>query len=147
MTTYDQLDLTPDQTVKVEKVIADARAEMRAEQEKALKNPASVDREAQQTKMRERNEAVTTKIGAILTAAQKQKLELIQSGQAGPQPPRGQVYVLRAGKPVRVGVIIGPSNGTLTAVEGKFLPEDQVIISGGPKPKEIKASGANALRM
>ena len=46
-----------------------------------------------------------------------------------------------------VGVVIGPSNGTQTAVEGKFLPNDQVIISGGPKPKPIKASGANALRM
>jgi len=147
MTLYDQLDLTADQTVKIEKILADVRKEMREDQIKALQNPAAVDREAQQNKMRERNEAVQTKVDAILTAAQKAKRQQIQSGQLGPQPQRGQVYVLRAGKPVRVGVIVGPTNGTLTAVQGKFAEGDQVIISGGPKPKPVKARGMNALRM
>jgi len=46
---------------------------------------------------------------------------------------QGSVYVLRAGKPVKVPVQVGASDGTSTEVSGALKAGDPVILGGGPK--------------
>ena len=66
----------------------------------------------------------------------------IESGEAGAGLPRGQVYILKNDKPVRVGVGIGVSDGQNTEVVSPRLKVgDQVIISGGPRAKVQAAAG------
>ena len=49
---------------------------------------------------------------------------------------RGQVYVLRDGKPYRIGIGIGVSDGSVTqAFSTAFKQGDVVITGGGPQPK------------
>jgi hypothetical protein len=94
----------------------------------------------------DRQKALSDKVDAILTPAQKAKMQQIRSGALGPQMPRGQVYVLRDGKPVRVGVGVGVSDGQQTQViSTKFVRGDVAIISGGPQPRAAAPSGAAAL--
>jgi ABC-type sugar transport system substrate-binding protein len=45
----------------------------------------------------------------------------------------GAVYVLRAGKPVKVSVRVGASDGTSTEIVGAVKPGDAVVLGGGPK--------------
>jgi HlyD family secretion protein len=45
----------------------------------------------------------------------------------------GSVYVLRAGKPVKIAVRVGASDGTSTEIVGAVKAGDQVILGGGPK--------------
>jgi HlyD family secretion protein len=45
----------------------------------------------------------------------------------------GSVYVLRAGKPVKVSVRVGASDGTSTEIVGAVKAGDPVILGGGPK--------------
>ena len=45
----------------------------------------------------------------------------------------GSVYVLRAGKPVKVPVRVGASDGTSTEIAGAVKAGDPVILGGGPK--------------
>jgi len=45
----------------------------------------------------------------------------------------GAVYVLRAGKPVKVPVRVGASDGTSTEIVGAVKAGDAVVLGGGPK--------------
>jgi hypothetical protein len=110
-----------------------------AANEKLAKERSRGDNIDMQTVRREaqaRQEAVRKQVEAILTPAQKAEMARIESGEAGSGLPRGQVYVLKNDKPVRVGVGIGVSDGQNTEVVSPRLKVgDQVIISGGPRPK------------
>lgn len=60
-----------------------------------------------------------------------------QGPQRAPPAPahgrQGSVYVLRAGKPEKVAVQVGASDGVSSEVAGALKAGDQVIIGGGPK--------------
>jgi HlyD family secretion protein len=146
---YDQLDLNADQTAKVEKIMDDNRKEARdraAKMQKDMARGVQPDQQALRTEAQARQKATAEKVDVILTPAQKAKMQEIRSGALGPQPARGQVFVLRDGKPVRVGVGVGVSDGQLTQVfTTKFVRGDQTIISGGPQPKAAAPTGAAAL--
>jgi HlyD family secretion protein len=45
----------------------------------------------------------------------------------------GAIYVLRGGKPVKIPVRVGASDGTSTEIVGAIKPGDPVILGGGPK--------------
>jgi len=61
----------------------------------------------------------------------------------GPPPPAatptrgkgrlGTVYVLRAGKPVKVSVTVGGTDGTFSEIAGAIKAGDKVVTGGGPK--------------
>jgi hypothetical protein len=104
------------------------------------------DTTALRKEAQDRQKATAEKVDAILTPAQKAKMQQIRSGALGPQMARGQVYVLRQGKPYRIGVGVGVSDGQQTqVVSTKFLRGDLAIIGGGPQPKATGPSGAAAL--
>ncbi|MDP3378418.1 MAG: hypothetical protein Q8S53_08640, partial [Brevundimonas sp.] len=53
---------------------------------------------------------------------------------------RGVVWVMREGKPVRVSVITGATDGSYTEVIGGELKEgDLVITGGGPRAPDARA--------
>ena len=146
---YDQLDLNADQEAKIEKIMDDNRKEQRARTDKMQKDLAR-GVQPNQTELRkeaqDRQKATSDKVDAILTPAQKDKMQQIRSGALGPQLPRGQVFVMRDGKPKRIGVGIGVTDGQQTQViTTKFLRGDQVILSGGPQPKAAAAPSGTAL--
>ena len=136
---YDQIELTPKQLEQIDDIQTQMREEMQERQARAQKEQArgkAVDRQAMQQEMRQSMEAVQTKIDAILTPQQKQQVATIRQGGGGERLPRGQVYVLRDGKPRRIGVGIGARDGQLTEVISPNLkPGDLVVTTGGPKPK------------
>ena len=45
----------------------------------------------------------------------------------------GTVYVLRAGKPVKVAVSVGGTDGTFSEIAGALQANEKVIVGGGPK--------------
>lgn len=141
----DQLDLSKAQTAKVEAIMAAQRAEAQKAQaamQKETQRGASVDRAAFQKSMRDRQAKTRETVEALLTPAQKAKLQQLMSGQVKGALPRGQVFVLRNGKPVRIGVGVGVTDGQNTQVVSSELKQgDLVIISGGPKPKAAAAAG------
>jgi HlyD family secretion protein len=145
--TLDQIDLQPTQIEKIDKIMEEQRKTNQAANEKLAKQRTrgdQIDMQAVRREMQERQAAVRKQVEAILTPAQKAQMAAIESGDAGPRLPRGQVYVLKDGKPVRVGVGIGVSDGQNTEVVSPRLKvNDQVIISGGPRPKvQAAATGA-----
>jgi HlyD family secretion protein len=145
---YDQLDLNPDQQAKIEKIIDESRKAQRERMVKMQKDMArgvQPDTTALRAEAQKRTEEQRAQIDLILTPAQKARAEQIRSAP-GPQPARGQVYVLRNGKPMRIGVGIGVTDGSQTQVfTTRFVRGDEVIISGGPQPKAAAPTGAQAL--
>jgi len=141
----DQLDMTPKQMAQVETIMAAQRKDTQAAQavmQKEMQRSGNVDRAAFQKQMRDRQAKSREAVEALLRGAQKAKLQQIMSGQIKSALPRGQVYVLRDGKPVRIGVGVGVTDGQNTQVVASGLrPGDLVIISGGPKPKATAAAG------
>jgi HlyD family secretion protein len=149
MAVYDQIALQPQQMDQIEKIANDARKEIQDLQAKAQKDQArgvTVDRTAVQSQMRKINEDQRAKIEAILTPAQKTEAEKIRNGEVqGPPLQRGQIYVIRDGKPHRVGVGIGASDGQTTEVVSPNLKVgDLVVTTGGPKLKTGRASSGAA---
>ncbi len=146
---YDQLDLNPNQEAQVEKIMDDNRKETRDRAAKLQKDMARGIQPNQQDLRKEaqdRQKALSDKVDAILTPAQKAQMQQIRSGALGPQMPRGQVYVLRDGKPFRIGVGVGVTDGQQTQViSTKFVRGDVAITSGGPQPKAAAPAGAAAL--
>lgn len=144
MAAYDQIKLTPQQMDQIEKINADMRKTMQDRQAKAQKDQArgvAIDRTAMQAEMRKTTEDVRKKIDALMTPEQKAQIEQIRNGGGAPGP-RGQIYVLRDGKPHRVGVGLGASDGQTTEVISPNLNvNDLVVTSGGPKLK-TKTGGA-----
>jgi Spy/CpxP family protein refolding chaperone len=137
--TLDQIDLQPAQLVKIDKIMEENRKVTQAANERLAKQRTrgdEVDMTTVRREAQERQAAVRKQVEAILTPAQKAQMAAIESGEAGAGLPRGQVYILKDDKPVRVGVGIGVSDGQNTEVVSPRLKVgDQVIISGGPRPK------------
>jgi HlyD family secretion protein len=140
MAAYDQIALQPDQMGQIEKINADLRKTMQERQAKAQKDQArgvAVDRQAMQQAMRQQNDDARKKIDALLTPQQKAQVDRIRNG-GGDGLPRGQVYVIRDGKPHRIGVGIGASDGQVTEVVSPNIKVgDLVVTSGGPKAKKV----------
>ena len=137
-TAEDRYDIPPDELRPVQLEAANERLA------KERTRGDNIDMTAVRRETQERQAAVRKQVEAVLTPAQKAEMARIESGQAGSGLPRGQVYVLKDGKPVRVGVGIGVSDGQNTEVVSPRLKvNDQVIISGGPRPKvQAAATGA-----
>jgi hypothetical protein len=145
MSAYDQIKLEPAQMDQIEKINADMRKAIQDQQAKAQKDQARgvpVDRQAMQQTIRKQNEDARVKIDALLTPQQKAQVEQIRNG-GGDGLPRGQIYVMRDGKPHRIGVGIGASDGQVTEVTSPNIKVgDLAITSGGPKAKKTAAAGA-----
>ena len=149
MAAYDQIALTPKQQLEIDQIQTEMREqtqERMREQQKAQSRGDQVDRQAMLEEMRKRTQETQAKIDATLTPEQKKQVEAIRNGAVtGPQLPRGQVYVLRDGKPIRVGVGVGASDGTVTEVVSPNLKVgDLVVTTGGPKPATRGTTGAAA---
>jgi HlyD family secretion protein len=149
MAVFDQIALQPQQMDQIEKIATDARKQIQDMQAKAQKDQArgvAVDRTAMQAAMRKINEDQRAKIEALLTPAQKAEAEKIRSGEVqGPPLTRGQIYVIRDGKPHRVGVGIGASDGQTTEVVSPNLKVgDLVVTTGGPKLKTKSGASTGA---
>lgn len=146
MAVYDQIALTPqqqEQLGKIEEEMRKATQARQAQMQKDMQRGKPIDRQAMQQEMRKQMEANRAKIEALLTPAQKAEAEKIRNAQGAPRLPRGQVYVLRNGKPVRIGVGIGASDGQVTEVVSPNLKlGDLVVTSGGPKPKTVGTAAA-----
>lgn len=130
---YDQLDLNDQQLIKLNSLMDVSRkatSEVQAKMQKALSSGGTVDRQAFQKEMQEAQRSMREEMDKILTPAQKQKMQQLQGGGAGGQ--RGQVYVLRDGKPFRIGVGVGVTDGQNTQViSNSFKQGDVAIVSGG----------------
>lgn len=135
MTIYDQLDLTDQQLVKFNALMDDSRkaiSEVQAKMQKEMARSGNVDRQVFQREMQEAQRKMREEMDKILTPAQKAREQQIQSGQMRSPLQRGQVYVLRDGKPFRIGVGVGVTDGTNTqVVSNSFKQGDVVIVSGG----------------
>jgi HlyD family secretion protein len=144
MAAYDQIKLDQNQMVQIEKINADMRKVIQDRQAKAQKDQArgvAVDRQAMQLEIRTQNEEARKKIDALLTPQQKAQAEQIRNG-GGDGLQRGQIYVIRDGKPHRLGVGIGASDGQTTEVVSPNIKVgDLVVTSGGPKAKKAAATG------
>lgn len=142
-TTYDQIKLTPDQMDKIEKISGDIRKTIQDQQAKAQKDQArgvAVDRQAMTALIRKSNEDARKAIDALLTPAQKAEADAIRNG-GGAGLTRGQVFIIRDGKPHRIGVGIGATDGQTTEVISPNLKiGDLTVTSGGPKPKKTSAA-------
>lgn len=145
---YDQLDLSIDQMAKVEAIMATQRKTLQdaqAKMQKEMQRNGSVDRTAFQKQMQDLQTKSREQINLLLTPAQKAKMQQIQSGQDASPFPRGQIYVLRDGKPYRIGVGVGVTDGQNTqVVSNAFKQGDVAIISGGPAVK-VQAPAGGAL--
>jgi len=134
---YDQLNLPVDVMEKIEKVFEDQRHEtsaIQARQLKAVSRNAGVDRAPFQKQMQDATTKARTAAEALLSPAQKAQLDQLRANPSTIQ--RGQVYVLRDGKPYRIGIGIGVTDGSVTqAFSTAFKQGDLVITGGGPQPK------------
>jgi HlyD family secretion protein len=130
---YDQLDLNDQQLIKLNSLMEDTRkatSEVQAKMQKEMQRGGTVDRQAFQKEMQEAQRSLREEMDKVLTPAQTQRMQQIQAGRPGGQ--RGQVYVLRDGKPFRIGVGIGVTDGQNTQViSNAFKQGDVVIVSGG----------------
>jgi hypothetical protein len=100
--------------------------------QKEMQRSGNVDRQVFQKEMQEAQRTMREEMDKVLTPAQKAKMQQIQSGQLRSPYQRGQVYVLRDGKPFRIGVGVGVTDGQNTQViSNSFKQGDVVIVSGG----------------
>lgn len=139
MSAFDQVGLTDEQLVKFNKILDEQRQEMQEIQAKMLSGQSAgqaPNREAMQKQFQELNAKYRALAEALLTDAQKAKLKEIQALPPGSGGERGQVYVLRDGKPFRIGVGIGATDGSTTQlISDAFKQGDVVIVGGGPQLK------------
>jgi len=79
----EKLNLTPDQQAKVKPILEDQKKAL-----EALREDASVDRDAKRAKFQEIDKAHRDQIRALLTPEQQAKLDAIKEGPGGPGGPR-----------------------------------------------------------
>lgn len=106
----------------------------------AMQNPPApgpdgeVDRRAM---MRQVRQAAIAAIQPTLTPQQRQSLQQMQTGFGQRREARNQavVWVLRNNQPAPVRLVTGIADNTNTLLFGGLNEGDQVIVGGGPPPK------------
>jgi len=128
------LNLDANQKVKAEAIFAEARKQ----------GQASGDPQARRRVMRASMEAAFARLEPILRPEQRKKLAALRAAmaQGGGRNSQGMtsgvVWVLQDGKPTRITVLIGATDGSITELvdrTGVLKPGSEVIIGGGPKAK------------
>lgn len=137
-----ELQLSPEQTQKVDAIYADARPKFMA-----LRDLSPEDR----PKARDRIMADTrARIGDLLSPAQKTKYAELVAEAASRTSTRGRIYVMDAnGKPRAYNVRLGITDGTSTELlvradspEAAVLKEGAEVITGLVTASKAPATGA-----
>jgi HlyD family secretion protein len=117
------LKLSDEQQAQLDPILEDSRQQM-AE----LRQAGLVENEHRRRAQRIR-QATRARIRDILTPAQKEKYDVLRSGEQASVP--GNVFVLGAnGKPKRLAVNLGLTDGTATEVVSGDIKEGQEVIVG-----------------
>jgi HlyD family secretion protein len=117
------LNLSAEQQAQLDPILEDSRQQM-AEVRQAGLAENEHRRRAQRIR-----QATRARIRDILTPAQKEKYDVLRSGEQAGVP--GNVFVLGAnGKPKRLAVNLGLTDGTATEVVSGDIKEGQEIIVG-----------------
>ena len=87
-----QLNLTADQQTKIKVISEESRKKMQA-----IRDNSSLSEEQRRAKFLELRNETTGKIKAVLTPAQREKLEQLMKSQGGPGPGAGRPRAKRAG--------------------------------------------------
>lgn len=123
-----QLELSDDQAQQVRGFAQEIGQRLRAMRQSASAGGGGATPNFAET-ARMLREQMTSKIMAILTPAQKTKFQAMITQRAANPIRRGDVWVLRDGKPVRVAVAMGLGDGQVTEiVSGDLAEGDQVIL-------------------
>src|SRR5690606_8772357 len=135
-----ELALSAEQQAEVDAILVQSRKEM----ELALRSEA--DPNARRERLRTRWAALTARIAATLTDAQRAKFGALrerfaQERSARGTMQRGRVYVLgKDGQPQAIDVRVGVSDGGMSEILTSALePGREVITGGGPR---AEAAGA-----
>lgn len=129
----EELKLDADQKAKVQPIIDRAQATVRASFRSSGGGQGGGGQRRQNPAMAAAWNAAFDEIKPLLRADQQTTLEALRSRYAGGGE-RGNVWVLRDGQPVRVGVRIGGTDGSYTEIlDGELKEGDEVITGGGPR--------------
>jgi HlyD family secretion protein len=138
------LGLTPEQVMKLEPILQEARDKFRA---LMMRNPTEGERRIEGQKIRE---ASREQIRAILTPDQRGKYDQQVAEQAGGRAgagSSGRVFILGPdGKPAAVTVQLGISDGNFTEIVGGEVKDGQDVITGaGERPGAARPAGGPRL--